>query len=157
MAGNPDKAKGTWSVTMEPYLSSLLKTEPGSSPPQRPRASFFCTHANKFGNSGSRPIPFMGRYLTMAGYLTDVVLKENSHHITAFHLIVDSFEFMGIEPGASASGGMLKNTLDSGEQLHFVSLFGFQRLTVSFCARLAEYGTKAWICQIQCSKEEGDC
>ncbi|KAF5318577.1 hypothetical protein D9619_010671 [Psilocybe cf. subviscida] len=114
MAGNPNKTAGTWSVTLEPYITSVIKSEPGTQPLQRPRASFACQHEAKFINT--RPTPFHGRYLTMCGYLTDVVFKaEKSNYITSLKMTVDSLEFLGTEPAASSSanGTVIKNTLDS--------------------------------------------
>lgn len=116
MAGNPNKTAGTWSVTLEPYITSVIKSKPGTQPLQRPRASFACQHEAKFINT--RPTPFHGRYLTMCGYLTDVVFKaEKSNYITSLKMTVDSLEFLGTEPAASSSanGTVIKNTLDSGE------------------------------------------
>lgn len=139
IASKCDQVNGSWTIYVQPFVSSSIKSEPGAAGPPRPSATYICQHPSLGAKSTTkqRPVPYgENRFVAVHGFITDVIFntdyEDEDQHVVALTVIVKHVEFLGVEStntsSASPSGSAVANTLDCMSFFFFV-LFDYFKLS----------------------------
>lgn len=108
------KESETFKLDVEHYIFAFRDLNNSNSKPTgiKPIASFTCEFSSRYQNR-KRPVPFDRRYVSISGFLTNVMHKPNSEDIVeCFTVSIDHIAFLG-QQGTSTA---IPNTLDSPYQ-----------------------------------------
>ena len=110
---NVQRSEAKFDLDIEQYVSSMKDVlKPASSQnakPIKPIAPISCTIPDSPKYKGGKPIPFNKRYVTVSGFLSDIMFNADigtdSRKVEHFKIDVDSMVFLGqYVPTATPTG-----------------------------------------------------
>lgn len=96
VAMNCQKSAGTFDLDPEQYISCLRDLK-SSNPVSSTKGvmPISCTIPDSPKYKKNKPTPWNKRYVSVSGFLTDVIFKANSEDVERFKVEVDNIVFLG--------------------------------------------------------------
>ena len=99
----------TFKLDVEHYISAFRDLKDSNSKPIKPIALISCKFSSWYQNH-KKPVPFNRQYVSISGFLTDVMYKPHSQDIVErFMVSIDHIAFLGQQVNSTT----IPNTLDS--------------------------------------------
>lgn len=109
---NCNRTNASFTLDIDVWVSSLLKVEPGTTPPPKPIAAYLCSIPDspkyKYGN---KPTPYEKRFVAVHGFITGKT-TANDGTVERFKLNIDQVDFLGSLNDVAGGGSTVLNTLD---------------------------------------------
>lgn len=109
---NVQRSEAKFDLDIEQYVSCMKNALKSASSqitkPIKPIAPISCTIPDSPKYKGGKPIPFNKRYVTVSGFLSDIMFKEDistGREVERFKIEVDNMVFLGqYVPTATPTG-----------------------------------------------------